>query len=360
MTNIDLPIILQNAKHILQSAWETDNPIIQFASAEAYAALKNPIVAPILLQTLTSPDPFLRDRAIQALGNLQDPKYIPDIIPLFQDEDDATRAHAFAAYANIQPKKIHTQLKYTLQNRYYKTMEIGIELAAQLPEQKGQSHLKKTLNLDYFPYRLQILAAKYLAEQNHPKGWTFLQGLLQHNDRWIQFLGARQLAHLHNQDGKQILIKMIQEGDWEAKILALEALLEIETSEEWIQDLKRPWEAPETKDRLQIIQILNKYQPKQTEKLLQIEWNQATNEETKEKIIEIIGQLHEPKYVEIIKDIAIQGQEHLKATFLHAIQKLNDISLIPYVFPIIVKSHWLVQIQASKVVLIIALQKNIE
>ena len=346
----DYNIIVQNAKYLLESGLNAKEWEVQFASAEAFASLKSDIGIDIILAGCKSQNPCIRDRAVQALGNLEDATYTNDIAALLKDEDDSTHAHALEAYAKVEPNKIIPLLRKSFVDKYFITMESAINVANDIEENKGDCILKKALSLDYVPYRLQILAAGMLAKKNNESGLDFLKMLITHRDSWLRFLGARELAYLKNDAGKNILVERVQNGDWESKIMALEALIFMDCQEEWIENLKRPWEAPKQMDRLNIIRILDQFKPEKTKSLLTIEWNDSKEEE-RVRILEIIGELKRPELLEIAEDVIKRGPEYQRAILLKSIAKMNDISLLPRIFPILQKSHWLVQILASKIVL---------
>lgn len=360
--------MLEYAQQLIQLASVHSEWIVRFSAAEVLADRQNRQGLPELLKALRHQNAFIRDRASKALGNFNDQEVIAALQKMLADPDPETRGHALvslarAAWPNTtqkdstdQPKQA-TSIAFVMDaicKGFADNNAIVQECALTAAKFTGENSyecLSNQLHSNTIFYPVQLMIATYLASQNQNQGKQFLYHILENQDTWLAFLAARQLALLHDPKGVPQLKNELIKSNWEEKIKALEALLELGIQDAAITEVYQPKDQNmPALARLEILRLLYRIQPEQSAQRLHDEFKKG-DDNVKNRIIEIIAELKKPELLDIVQTVIDNGPEHLRAAVVMAVEKLENWEYALRLWPMLDRSHWLVRLQVARVLL---------
>lgn len=329
---------------------------IRFACAEAWSDLNKNYGEEELLHGLKEKDPCIRDRSVQALGKRKDKKFLSCFQDALKEQDVLIRSHALEAICMTLEEQSLAQIQSSLQDTNPVIQECAVHcLENFIPKKHSHPVLKKILkNEDVYYYSIPVFAAYILAKDQDKEAKQFLYKMLDNPDSWIVFTAAKKLAQLKDDAGIDHLKQMLQWGKWKEKISALEGLIALGEKDDAVKELTCSGEAPDKASRLEIIRLLDAFLPENTGALLE-EIFSSQEEEIRIRVLEILGEIKRSDLFYLAEDVVQKGPEYLRATLIKSIEKINNRNLLPYLLPILAKAHWLVRIQAARVILKLAL-----
>lgn len=344
--------IVEYAWALLQAGVKHPDGSIRFAAAEALADLLRSDGLEDLQAGLSAKDAALRDRAIVALGKLQWQSQSPFFIKALDDVDPLVRGHALQALVATGGAN---SLDYILKclrdpNQFVQECAVGTLHAI---KKAGEPILEAVATAQQgfdCVYMARISAAFYLASAQNAAGKKILYQILECDDSWIAFLAAKKLADLDDPKGMDRLTYMLKWGNWSEKIVALEGLVKLEKLDNLTNTLYRPSDIPDPVTRLDVVRLLDRFSPDKTVTYLQQALS-GKDDNAKIRALEILGELKRPELIAIAEEILNKGPEYLRATVLMSIEKIGVPALIPKLVPLLERSHWLVRLQAARVVL---------
>lgn len=356
MNIYDYPTMIQSSIQLLEEGLKNTAWPIRFACAEAWSDLNKNHGLQELLEGFKHNDASVRDRAIQAMGKLKDKNLLPHFQKALEDQDLLVQVHALEAIAMVLSEKSLHQIQNSLKGKHSLVQECAVRcLENFIPKELAYPLLKQILeqNEAYY-YTVPLSAAYFLAKNGEKAGKDFLYKMLENQDSWIAFTSAQKLAKLKDATGIDCIKQMLQWGSWKHKILALSSLIDLGEKKDVATQLYCPGEVPDKATRLEIIRLLDNFAPENTGKLLEEAFS-TKEEETCIRVLELLGEIKRPDLLYIADDIIQKGPEYLRATLIKSIEKINNRNVLPYLFPILTKAHWLVRIQAARVLLKLAL-----
>lgn len=353
------PIIFY-ARDLLQAGIDNENWPIRFAAAEALADVEDERGAPVLKEGIDSADAFIRDRAVVGLGKFRSRSYSELFVELLSDKDPMVRGHALESLALACREAALDKIVSSLLDKHEFVQECAVLALSRLEKNCGGPILEAVALARGYDstYMIRLSAAFYLAQNGNAVGRQVLYEALECGDSWVAFLAAKNLAELGDVNGLPQLRDMLQWGGWPEKISALEGLLKIGRKQDLSDALYRPVDIPDPMTRLEAVRLLDHFDPGQTYHIL----GQclAEGEETiKIRALEIIGEIGRLELAGLLENILIHAPEHIKATALMAIEKIGDVSLLPYLVPILERSHWLLRLQTARVIVKLAANLSI-
>jgi len=356
MNIYDYPTIVQSAMQLLEEGLQSSTWLIRFACAEALSDLKKNQGLEELIAGLKQKDPCIRDRAIEAMGKLKDKALLPYFQKSLKDQDMLVRIHALESLSMTMEEQSLETIQECLKDKHLLMQECAVRcLENFIPKIHSHPILKQILiEHSYYYYSIPVFAAYSLAKEEEEVGKRFLYEMLENEDTWVAFNAAKKLALLKDRKGIDCIKQMLQYGGWKEKISALESLIALGEKDDLVPSLYRPSEVPGQAIRLEIARLLDAFYPENTAQLLEEAFS-SQEEEICIRVIEIIGETRRADLLYLAENVIKKGPEYLRATLIKTIEKMNTINLLPYLLPILTKSHWLVRIQAARVILKLAL-----
>lgn len=349
---------LQNhAYSLLEQNYQHQEWFVRFTACEAFAHIRDARGLETVIEGLQHQNSLIRERAVKALVGLEQAELCATIDQyISQDSDAHVRGHAVIAFAQLNSQEYFSQITDALcdQNDFVK--KCAVESLHICGNKMAVDVLKKIADGAYnLPYLLRLQGAYYLA-QKHKHGYEFLYKMLDCSDTWVQFLTAQKLAELGKREALPILQDMVVGGDWDHKLTALDSIIKLGESAIEHTDLLKPTQTPDLRTKITAALILYGQHPQAAQNVVSNALN-SDDEELQLHIIEQIVQRRHYVLLQLTQPLLQYGRENVRAAVVIAIEKSLQPQLIYLLEPVLLRSHWILGLQAAKATLKILLCK---
>lgn len=345
--------IVQYAWDLLESGIQHPQWPIRFAAAEALADLGDTRAIDVLEEGVAAEESFIRYRAVLGLGKLIASTAASYFCSALEDEDPVIRGQAIIELARCSPTDACENIMAGLNDKNDFVKEKTIIALSFLEKEFAEPILEAiATGQQNYLYPIRLLAAFHLATKQNATGIRVLYEALNCEDTWVAFLAATRLADLGDSRGIPQLRYVLSQGEWKEKLMALEALLKLGDSEESEEAIYRPSTLPDPSIQIEAVRILAQFS---SDFALEDAYDIiATHLENPDeaiciRAIEVIGEIGKMELADLLEDILIDSPEHIRATAVMAIEKLASSHLLPYLVPVLEKSHWLLRLQTARV-----------
>ncbi|BBM87714.1 HEAT repeat domain-containing protein [Candidatus Uabimicrobium amorphum] len=352
------PAQLQHhAYNLLEQNYQHQEWFIRFSACEAFAHVCDDRGLDTVVEGLQHQSALIRERAVKAIAASQKAEFC-SVIDKYasQDSDAHTRGQAILAFAQLNSGEYFTQIANALRDKSDYVKKCAVESLPICGNKKAVGELKKIANGDYeLPYLLRLEGAYHLARK-HQQGYKFLYEMLDCADAWVQFLTAQKLAELGKREALPVLQNMIVSGDWDHKLAAIESILKLGESAISPTELLKPTETPDIRTKITATLILYNQHPEAAQKIVSNALN-AKDEELQLHVVEQISQRQHYSLLRFAEPLLQYGRENVRAAIVVAVEKSRQPQLVYLLEPVLLRSHWILGLQAAKATLKILLCK---